>query len=143
MIKLFKKVDNDNNLKNIIDKIEFNYNNSENQENLFTSNYIKYDVSITYKQRTFTTTYQIETAYQTAQDVKKDDVIYCIFSDMAAYDSTRDIDDFANEFGYNNEKAIKVLRIYNACKDTSNILHKIFTNEEIEEIQKELEERGF
>ena len=77
-MKIFKKVDNDNNLKNIIDKIEFNYNESENQENLFTSNHIKYDVSITYKQRTFTTT------YQTAQDVKKDDVIYCICSDMAA-----------------------------------------------------------
>lgn len=136
-METLKKVDNDNNVKNIIDKISFNYKESENQDNLFTSSHIKYNVSITYKERTFTTT------YQTVQDVKKDDAICCIFSDMAAYDSTRDISDFANEFGYNNEKVIKVLSVYNACKDTSYILHKIFTNEEIEEINKELEERGF
>lgn len=40
-MKLFKKVDNDNNLKNIIDKIEFNYKESENQDNLFTSEEIE------------------------------------------------------------------------------------------------------
>lgn len=137
-MKIFKKVDNDNNLKNIIDKIEFNYKESENQENLFTSNHIKYDVSIAYKERTFTT------AYQTAQDVKKDDVIYCLFMDMSAYDNTRDIDDFAAALGYDdNAKFSEVLNAYNACKDTSYILHKIFTDEEIEEVQKELEERGF
>lgn len=53
------------------------------------------------------------------------------------------IDDFVNALGYDNEPISEVLRIYNACKDTSNILHKIFTSEEIEEIEKELEERGF
>ena len=136
-METLKKVDNDNNLKNIIDKISFNYEESENQENLFTSSHVKYDVSITYKERTFTTT------YQTAQEVKKEAVIWCIFSDMSAYDSTEDIDTFAEEFGYNNGKFSEVLSAYNGCKDTSNILHKIFTNEEIEEIQKELEERGF
>lgn len=136
-METLKKVDNDNNLKNIIDEISFNYEESENQENLFTSNHIKYNVSITYKERTFTT------SYQTAREVKKDDVIYCIFCDMTAYDNTRDIDDFAEEFGYNNGKFSEVLSVYNACKDTSDILHKIFTNEEIEEVQKELEERGF
>lgn len=136
-MKTLKTVANDNNLKNIIDDIEFSYNESENQKNLFTSSHIKYDVSITYKERTFTTT------YQTAQEVKKDDVIYCIFADMVAYDNAQDIDDFVNEFGYNNEKVSEVLHIYNACKDTSDILHKIFTNEEVEEVQKEVEERGF
>lgn len=136
-METFQKVDNNNNLKNIIDKIEFNYNESENQENLFTSNHIKYDVSITYKERTFTTT------YQTAREVEKDDVIYCIFSDMTAYDNNKDIDVFANEFYTDDAKVKEVITTYNACKDTSNILHKIFTNEEIEEVQKELEERGF
>ena len=137
-MKTFQKVDNNNNLKNIIDKIEFSYEESENQDNLFTSSHIKYDVSITYKERTFTTT------YQTAQDVKKDDVIYCICSNMAAYDSTRDIDDFAAALGYDdNAKFSEVLNTYNACKDTSYILHKIFTDEELDEINLELIERGF
>ena len=136
-METLKKVDNDNNLKNIIDEIEFSYKESENQDNLFTSSHIKYDVSITYKERTFTTT------YQTAQEVEKENVIYCIFLDMNVYDNTQDIDTFAEEFGYNNGKFSEVLRAYNGCKDTSNILHKIFTSEEIEEIEKELEERGF
>ena len=133
-MKLFKKVDNDNNLKNIIDKISFNYEESENQENLFTSNHIKYDVSITYKERTFTTT------YQTAQEVKKDDVIWCIFSDMAAYDSTQDLETFASAYYTNDTRAIEIIIAFRGCRDASNILHKIFTNEEIEEIEKELED---
>lgn len=136
-METLKKVDNDNNVKNIIDKIEFSYEESENQDNLFTSKHIKYDASITYKERTFTTT------YQTAKDVKKDDVLWCICSDMAAYDSAKDIDDFVNEFGYDDEKVSEVLRIYNTCKDTSYILHRIFTDEEIEEINQELIERGY
>ena len=136
-MKTFKKVDNDNNSKNIIDKISFSYEESENQDNLFTSNHIKYDVSITYKERTFTTT------YQTAQEVKKDDAIWCIFSDMECYDSTQDLETFASAFYTNDAKVKEIITTFKACKDTSNILHKIFTNEEIEEVKKELEERGY
>lgn len=40
-METLQKVDNDNNLKNIIDKISFDYEESENQENLFTSEEIE------------------------------------------------------------------------------------------------------
>lgn len=136
-MKTIENVANDNNLKNIIDQIIFSYDESENQDELFTTNHIKYDVSITYNERTFTTT------YQTAQDVKKDDVIYCLINDAMAYELTKDIDIFAKEYYTDDVSIKKVIKTFKACEYTSNMLHKIFTDEEIKEVQKELEERGY
>ena len=64
----------------------------------------------------------------------KNDFIYSLLSDSQAYESTRDLADFMNEFGYTDDTQAK--KIYDACKKQSERLHKLFTNKEIETLEK-------
>lgn len=64
----------------------------------------------------------------------KNDFIYSLLSDSQAYESTRDLTDFMNEFGYTDEKQAK--RVYDACKKQSERLHKLFNDSEIETLEK-------
>ena len=64
----------------------------------------------------------------------KNDFIYSLLSDSQAYESTRDLTDFMHEFGYTDDKQAK--KIYDACKKQSERLHKLFTNKEIETLEK-------
>ena len=76
--------------------------------------------------------------YKKNNALRNDDVIYCLLSDMNCFDSCIDIDDFANEFGYN--KISELLNAYNGCKKTSEAMHEIFTDIELEQLQKEFED---
>lgn len=62
-----------------------------------------------------------------------DDVIYCILSDMHCYEDSIDINDFAAQFGF--EKISKCLKAYNGCKEASEKLHQLFTDEQLEKLQ--------
>ena len=64
----------------------------------------------------------------------KNDFIYSLLSDSQAYESTRDLTDFMNEFGYTDDKQAK--QVYNACKKQSERLHKLFNDAEIETLEK-------
>ena len=76
-------------------------------------------------------------AYRNSEPLHYKEVLECLLSDKSAYDSCRDIDDFQAEFGY--EKASELLKAYNGCKETSEGLERLFTEEELEELEEELE----
>lgn len=64
----------------------------------------------------------------------KNDFIYSLLSDSQAYESTRDLTDFMNEFGYTDARQAQ--KVYNACKKQSERLHKLFNTTEIETLEK-------
>lgn len=71
-------------------------------------------------------------------------ILYCTLSDARCYDDTRNFKDFCDEFGYDewgetrygeiceNKQA---LRAYNACQRTYEALHRLFTSEQIEQLE--------
>jgi len=66
--------------------------------------------------------------------LNKADVLYSALMDMRAYDCSLGVNDFMNEFGYDDYK--KGLKIYNALSITSDNMHKMFTDEELETLDK-------
>lgn len=64
----------------------------------------------------------------------KNDFIYSLLSDSQAYESTRDLTDFMNEYGYTDAKQAR--QAYNACKKQSDRLYKLFNTTEIETLEK-------
>lgn len=63
----------------------------------------------------------------------KKDFVFALLSDATAYESTRNAFDFMAEFGYTDPQQAK--EVYNACRVQRNKLYKLFTSEEIEELQ--------
>lgn len=119
----------------MLNKIKLIYRESNNQSNLFTPNHTRFKCKIKYCGLSFTFPYQCNTAYNEPNLV---DCLRGIIMDMDCYDSCRDMSDFNWEFGYTDDKA------YKACKRTSKALHRLFTDEEIGKIYKEIEENeGF
>lgn len=64
--------------------------------------------------------------------------VYCILMDAYSYDECRDVNDFCNEFGY--EDPNEGQRVYNACRDTHEIINNLLSKEEIEELYNIVEE---
>ena len=59
----------------------------------------------------------------------KPDFLYCLWLDAGCYEESRDVYDFARQFGY--EDMIEARRAYNTCKKQSERLHKLFNGAEI------------
>lgn len=76
--------------------------------------------------------------YEHGNAFKSDDALYGILMDLSAYDNTQNIDDFAAEFGY--DKVSELLNAYNGCKKTSEALHEIFTDVELEQLKEEFQD---
>lgn len=64
----------------------------------------------------------------------KNDFIYSLLRDSQAYEFCYNLADFMHEFGYTD--AQKAKQAYDACKKQSERLHKLFTNKEIETLEK-------
>ena len=75
--------------------------------------------------------------YQNNKKLDKENALYCVLMDCQAYDYYTDIQDFADAFGY--EKIKDLLKAYNGCKKTSEALHNIFDNDELEQLYTEFE----
>ena len=98
----------------------------------------KYEVELNYKGNSYITHYTDSVmAYRNGEDIDFKRVMECLLLDKSAYDSCTDIDDFQNQFGY--EKVSACLKAYNGCKETSEALDRMFTDEELEELREELE----
>lgn len=98
----------------------------------------KYEVELNYKGNTYTTYFTDSVmAYRNNEELNFKHVMYCLLLDKSAYDNCTDIDDFQHEFGY--EKVSECLKAYNGCKETSEGLDRLFTEEELEELQEEFE----
>ena len=118
----------------MLEKINFNYKVSENQNDLFTNQHCRYDCKIKYNGKQFSFPYQCN--YRT--NVTAKDAIYCVLMDAAGYEDFPDIDDFSSEFGYTSIKG--AIKAFKACRNTYNALNRIFTSEELAQLYTELED---
>lgn len=121
----------------MLNKIKFSFKVADEQVELFTPCHTLFKCKIKVDGCQFTFNYQCNTAHNTPNLL---DCMYAIISDMDCYDTSRDVIDFCNEFGYSDAKGIKA---YKACKKTSKALHRLFTDEELAEIGEELMEEGY
>lgn len=88
----------------------------------------KYEVMISYHGETVST--EIQCIRTTSPDKKE--VLTYLLSDMTAYDYYNDIDTFQKAFDY--VKASECIKAFERCKATSQRMHNIFTEEELESI---------
>lgn len=121
----------------MLNKIKFSFKVADKQVELFTPNHTLFKCKIKVDGCQFTFYYQCNTAYITPNLL---DCMYAIMSDMDCFDTSRDVVDFCNEFGYDDAKGIKA---YKSCKKTSKALHRLFTDEELAEIGDELMKEGY
>ena len=126
----------------MLEKIKVKIETSENQTKLFTPCHRRYNVVIMYNGKRYSSTYQCNIK----ETPTTKDIMYCLLLDANCYDTTRDIKEFAEEFGYelydddydgyNKETE----RVYKACKKTSEAMHRLFTDEELETLYNETNE---
>lgn len=124
----------------MLNSIAFIYEESANQNDTFTPHHTRYDCAIKYGTyaEPYKFTYQCNPDY-TTPNIK--DVMDSLLLDASSYDDSTDIYDFCNEYGYDiYENESKCYDVYNACKRTSEALHRMFTDDELEDIFNELEE---
>lgn len=104
----------------------------------------KYYVKLSYKGNDYKFTFHDSVnAYKNNNPLNKKDVMYCILSDMSCYDSSRDMEDFIYSFGYDNqdlETYKQGMKAYKACEKTSEKLHELFNNDELEKLQNEFQD---
>ena len=120
----------------MLNKIKFSYRENDEQNNLFTLSHTLFKCKIKVDGLQYTFPYQCNTA---VAEPNLKDCMECLISDMYAYDDSRDMLDFVNEYGYTTETGAK--EAWKACKKTSKALHRLFSDEELEQLQAELEER--
>lgn len=99
----------------------------------------KYFLELNYNNKKFSFPFTDSVAaYCKNEKLDKINALYCVLSDADAYDSTQNIDDFAAEFGY--EKVSELLKAYRACEKTSEKMHEIFTDAELEQLHDEFQD---
>ena len=122
----------------MLEKINFSCTESDNQNELFTVYHTRFDCMIKYNGKQFSFPYQCNTSH-TMPNLK--DCMECLLLDASSFENTTDILDFADEFGYDSYLDIaKIRKIYKACEKTYNRLHKMFTVEELVELEEEIAE---
>lgn len=101
----------------------------------------KYYIKLSYKGNDYRFTYHDSVhAWKNNIPLNKKDVMYCILSDMGCYESSRDMQDFLYSFGYDNIdlKTYKEgMKAFEGCKKTSEKLHELFNDFELEQLQNE------
>ena len=70
----------------------------------------------------------------------KDEFLYALLMDAMAYENCSSLADFMDEFGYGYERRKEAEKAYKACEKQYNKLHRLFTEEEIKELQNEFED---
>ena len=125
-------------MSNILDKIDFGYDVSTNQDKCWTRYHRCYECDISRLGVYWT---GIEYQCNIESVPTKEYVLESLLCDMDAYESSVDLADFLFEFGYcgNIENLRKGIKAYDACKRTTNMMHAMFSNEELEELREILE----
>lgn len=120
----------------LLEKIKMSVRVATNQCELFSNNHRKYKVTIKYNGKQYTTDYQCPIQFK----VEKKDVVDCLLLDASYFENSVDIFDFINELGYDveDDNFYKVRKMYHACEKTSRAIHRLFDDEEIELISKEV-----
>ena len=124
-------------MTNIMNKVRFSYEISENQSDLFTRNHMRYKCVIKYEGRRYTFEYQGNPAYV---KVNKRDCLECLISDASCAECALDLDDFLREFGYTDslETIRKGEKAYKACERTKKALERVF-GDALDALREEIE----
>lgn len=80
--------------------------------------------------------------YEKKKELNYDVVLECLISDAHAYSETEDILDFAFQFGYIHDKK-RCREVYKSCEDAYYKLNSLFTEKELRELEKEIEEKWY
>lgn len=99
----------------------------------------QYYLQLSYKNNKYNFNF-FDSVYSYCNNIKLDKkhALYCVLMDCRAYDDYTDIQDFADAFGY--EKIKDLLKAYDGCKKTSEALHNIFNNNELEQLYTEFQD---
>lgn len=136
------------NFEEVLNNIKISVTESIPQTNLFTPMYKKVRITIKYNDKSYSSCYQCNAkqyAKNTREQLKKD-FVWCVYMDAKAYENSCSFEDFCKEFGYEpyddysgctNKSSLK---IYKACQKASDKLQTLFTQEEIEALEKYYEE---
>ena len=119
----------------MLNKIKFSYKEADKQEGLFTPNHTLFKCKIKVDGLQFTFPFQCNTTYD---EPNLEICINALLLDASCYENSDGLLDFCTEFGYDEDK--KGLKAYKACKKTYKALHRLFTNEELEELYNEISE---
>ena len=112
----------------MLNKIKFSYKEADKQEGLFTPYHTLFKCKIKYAGLSYTFNYQCNTAHM-MPNLK--DCLECVLLDADCYEYSDNILD---------DDTKKCLKAFKACKRTYNAMHRLFTDSEIEELRKEIEE---
>ena len=138
-----KKKENEK-IKNIIDKINVTFKESNDKSELFTREHRKYICEIANDKGGYLFTYQCNPNYTRPT---KDRLIACVLSDARCYQdcligSEEDnLQEFANMFGYDNDLK-ELMRAFKGCKEASNKIDKMLTRQEQEDLYNYYCEKG-
>ena len=131
-------------ISNTVEGIKINVLASKVVESPFTpsKNYCRrYSIRLSYKGNDYRFTFHDSVhACENNIPLNKKDVMYCVLSDMGCYESSRDMEDFLYSFGYDNQdlKTYKEgMKAFKSCKKTSEKLHELFNDYELEQLQNE------
>lgn len=114
-----------------LNDIAFGYRVSSDQSDLISRNHVRYEVTLGVNEcDNFRVKYQCNK--NSVPKVK--DVLECLFHDADAYECSRDILDFAFEYGFNRNEYDKCVRAYNTCRDAYMWFQTEWRAEEFQEI---------
>ena len=119
----------------MLNKIKFSYKVADEQKNLFTTSHTLFKCKIKIDGLQYTFNYQCNTS---VSEPNLHDCLECLIEDMYAYEDSRDLIDFINEYGYETETG--ALKAWKECKKVSKALHRLFSEEEFEELETEIRE---
>ena len=122
----------------MLNKIKFSYREANDQSHNFTPYHTKFKCKIKYCGLQYTFSYQCNTDHDTPNLIA---CMYAVTSDMFIYDDARSLADFCDELGFTN--LVEAEKAYKACKKTSKALHRLFTDDELDDIMAELTEEGY
>lgn len=126
--------------ENIINNLKFTAAEADEQTDLFTPEHTLFKCKITNKnnKKQFSFNYQCNTKNQ---QPNIEDCLYCLLLDVNCYESAINIDDFIQEFGYNDnlQRIRQGEKAYKACKRTAKAIERLFNNDEIETLNKHFE----
>lgn len=99
----------------------------------------KYTIKITNRGKTrYFDYYGSVHDYEKGLDLNKKEVMYCLITDMNAYESyENDPKGFCDAFGYEYKQT--GLKVYNACKTNSLKMRYLFNADELNKLQEEFE----
>lgn len=132
------------NIETLIYKINYDVKESSNQNNLITEYHTRFNCTLNYNNVTYNFDFQCNTKNTKPT---KEVVLGCVLLDSRSYEDCKindddidNIEEFRFTFGYENVK--ELLEAYNGCRKAYNNIKKMFTNEEIEQLENYLEEKG-